>query len=74
MPEAHTIRALIAQAATPGRIVSTRDRVLPLDYIVGGSPFGSDRRMFAGRSVVLCVRDMTKAAAAVIDALAGLPA
>jgi acyl-coenzyme A synthetase/AMP-(fatty) acid ligase len=67
MLEAHTVRALIARSAAPGRVVSTRDHVLPLDAFVAASPFGADRRALAGRSVVLSVRDMAKAAAAIID-------
>ncbi len=67
MIEAHNVRALISRSSTPGRIVSTRDHTLPLDAFAAASPFGADRGTLAGRSVVLSVRDMAKAAAAIID-------
>jgi acyl-coenzyme A synthetase/AMP-(fatty) acid ligase len=66
-PEARTLASLIARSARSETVVATRDYVLPLDRVAGGSSFGADRGAFAGRSVVLCVRDMAKAAAALID-------
>ena len=67
MPELGTLASLIARSARSERVVSTRDYVLPLDQVAAGSAFGADRSAFAGRSVVLLVRDMVKAAAALID-------
>ena len=67
MPEAGTLASLIARSARSERVVSTRDYILPLDGIARGSPFGADRSAFVGRSVVLVVRDMAKAVAALID-------
>ena len=67
MPETETLASLIARSARSEGVVSTRDYALPLGDVAGGSPFGTDRSAFAGRSVVLFVRDMAKAAAALID-------
>ena len=67
MPEAGTLASLIARSARSEGVVSTRDYILPLDAAAHGSPFGADRSAFAGRSVVLVVRDMAKAVAALID-------
>ena len=67
MPEARTLASLIANSASPERFVATKDYVVPLDRVAENSPFGADRSAFAGRSVVLFVRDMAKAAAALID-------
>jgi acyl-coenzyme A synthetase/AMP-(fatty) acid ligase len=68
MPETGpTLASLIARPAKSEAVVSTRSYVLPLDEIAGRSPFGEDRRAFSGRSVVLFVGDMAKAAAALID-------
>ena len=67
MPEAGTLASLIARSARSEGVVSTRDCVLPLDQVAGGSSFGAHRDAFAGRSVVLLVGDMVKAAAALID-------
>jgi acyl-coenzyme A synthetase/AMP-(fatty) acid ligase len=67
MPEAGTIASLVARSARRGRVVSTRDYVLPLDEVASRSAFGADLSAFAGRSVVLDVGDMAKAAAALID-------
>ena len=67
MPEAATLASLIARSARSEGVVSTRDCVLPLDQVAGGSSFGANRNAFAGRSVVLLVGDMVKAAAALID-------
>ena len=67
MSDTETLASLAARSTRAGRIVSTRDHVLALGEVAGGSPFGADRNAFAGRSVVLFVRDMVKAAAALID-------
>jgi acyl-coenzyme A synthetase/AMP-(fatty) acid ligase len=50
-----------------GRVVATRDNVLPLDKFGHASSFGSDLKKLRGRSVVVSVRDMAKVAAALID-------
>ena len=67
MPEAVTLASLVANSANFERVVSTRDYVVPLSGVAENSPFGAHRSAFAGRSVVLFVRDMAKAAAALID-------
>jgi acyl-coenzyme A synthetase/AMP-(fatty) acid ligase len=50
-----------------GRVITTRDHVLPLDSFERGSSLGSHLASLRGRSVVLFVRDMAKVAAALID-------
>jgi acyl-coenzyme A synthetase/AMP-(fatty) acid ligase len=50
-----------------GRVIATRDYVLPLDKFDHASSLGSDVTRLHGRSVVLSVRDMAKVAAALID-------
>jgi acyl-coenzyme A synthetase/AMP-(fatty) acid ligase len=67
MAEIVTLSALIAQAGVGAREVSTRDHRVSLSDFASGSVFGAERRRFAGRSVVLAVGDMAKAAAALID-------
>ncbi len=67
MPEVLTLAGLIARAGAANREISTRDHRLGLRDFATSSPFGAERRRFAGRSVVLSVRDMAKAAAALID-------
>ena len=67
MPEAGTLASLIANSASAERFVSTRDYIVPLNRVAENSPFGAHRSALAGRSVVLFVRDMAKAAAALID-------
>ena len=67
MPEVITLAALIAQSSAAGREISTRDHRLNLSESAARSPFGGERRRLAGRSVVLAVGDMAKAAAALID-------
>ena len=67
MPEFERLASVIARSANAGRVVSTKDYELPLDQIANRSPFGADREDFAGRSVILMVGDMAKAAAALID-------
>jgi acyl-coenzyme A synthetase/AMP-(fatty) acid ligase len=67
MPEATTLRGLIALGGAGAREISTRDHRLNLADFATRSAFGASRRRFAGRSVVLAVGDMAKAAAALID-------
>src|SRR4051794_34179823 len=62
-----TLRDLIALAGPAARDIATRDHRLALADFARGSPFGAERAGFAGRSVVLSVRDMARAAAALID-------
>jgi acyl-coenzyme A synthetase/AMP-(fatty) acid ligase len=62
-----TLKGLIARAGGAGRRIVSRDYALPLDGMESASPFGVGRARLQGRSVVLNVRDMTKAAAALID-------
>jgi len=67
MSEPATLAGLIARAGGAGRTLSTRDHRLELSEFASGSPFGAERARFAGRSVVLSVSDMARAAAALID-------
>ena len=67
MTEPTTLSGLIARNGARMREVSTRDHVVRLADLATHSPFGAERARFAGRSVVLAVRDMAKAAAALID-------
>jgi acyl-coenzyme A synthetase/AMP-(fatty) acid ligase len=62
-----TLSKLIARAGAADREISTREYRLRLQDFAIHSPFGSERSRFAGRSVVLSVRDMAKVAAALID-------
>ena len=67
MPEAPNLARLIEHGAGSGRVVATRDHVLPLDDFARASSVGSHLARLEGRSAVLFVRDMAKAAAALID-------
>ena len=73
MSDPLTLRSLIARHGAGTREISTRDHVLPLADLLRLSPFGAERARLSGRSVVLAVGDMAKAAAALID-LDGLAA
>lgn len=55
------------QEGRRGRVVATRDYVLPLDECERSSSLGPDLAKLRGRSVVVSVRDMAKVAAALID-------
>lgn len=68
-----TLNGLIARHGAGNREVSTQSHTLRLADFATLSPFGAQRRRFAGRSIVLAVHDMAKAAAALID-LDGLAA
>jgi acyl-coenzyme A synthetase/AMP-(fatty) acid ligase len=50
-----------------GRVVATRDYVLPLGDFEHSSSLGSDLQRLRGSSIVVSVRDMAKAAATLID-------
>jgi acyl-coenzyme A synthetase/AMP-(fatty) acid ligase len=50
-----------------GRVVATRDHVLALDELERASSLGPDLKRLRGRSVVLSVKDMAKAAAGLIE-------
>ena len=67
MPDVATLAGLIAHGGAGAREISSRDHRLSLGDFATRSPFGASRRRFAGRSVVLAVGDMAKAAAALID-------
>ena len=67
LPETPSLGGLIEGGAGRGRVIATRDYVLPLDGFAQASSLGSHLARFQGRSVVLSVRDMAKAAAALID-------
>ena len=73
MSEPLTLGDLIARHHAGAREISSRDYSLRLADFADLSPFGPERARFAGRSVVLAVGDMAKAAAALID-LDGLAA
>lgn len=67
MFEPLTLGGLIARHGAGEREISTRDHRLRLADFAALSPFGPERARLAGRSVVLAVGDMAKAAAALID-------
>jgi acyl-coenzyme A synthetase/AMP-(fatty) acid ligase len=67
LPEASSLARLIQGGAGHGRVVATRDHVLLLDDFLRASSLGSQLARLEGRSVILFVRDMAKAAAALID-------
>src|ERR1700735_5218885 len=50
-----------------GRVVATRDYVLPLGEFEHASSLGPDLEKLRGRSVVVSLRDMAKVAAALIE-------
>jgi acyl-coenzyme A synthetase/AMP-(fatty) acid ligase len=50
-----------------GRVVATRDYVLPLGEFEHASSLGPDLEKLSGRSVVVSLRDMAKVAAALIE-------
>ena len=62
-----TLRGLIAHAGAAGRAIRSRDAEFALAEFEDASPFGDAREQLRGRSVVLYVRDMALAAAALID-------
>jgi acyl-coenzyme A synthetase/AMP-(fatty) acid ligase len=67
MLETATLARLIARAGAAEREIATRDHRLGLRDFATHSAFGAETRRFSGRSVVVCVRDMAKAAAALIE-------
>ena len=62
-----TSSSCIQEGRGRGRVVATRDYVLALDEFEHASSLGPDLKRLRGRSVVLSVRDMAKAAAALIE-------
>jgi acyl-coenzyme A synthetase/AMP-(fatty) acid ligase len=67
LAESSSLARLMEGGAGRGRVVATRDHVLPLDDFARASSLGSQLARLEGRSVILLVRDMAKAAAALID-------
>ena len=67
LPEAVNLARLIQGSSSRGRGVATQAHVLPLDEFEWASSLGSYLASLRGRSVVLVVRHMAKAAAALID-------
>ena len=67
MPETPNLARLIREERGCGRVIATRDYVLPLDEFEVASSLSSHLASLRERSVVLVVRDMAKAAAALID-------
>ena len=67
MPEALSLAHLLQSGRGSGRVVATRDYVLPLDELERRSSLGPFLESLRGRSVVLFVRDMAKVAAALMD-------
>jgi acyl-coenzyme A synthetase/AMP-(fatty) acid ligase len=62
-----TLLRLIDGASHHARVVATRDHVVPLADFAWGASLGSHLPDLAGRSVLLCIGDMAKTAAALID-------
>ena len=67
MPETPSLASFIQRRSGHGRVIATRDHVLPLDEFERASSLASDLAGLRGRSVILVVRDMAKAAASLID-------
>ena len=67
MSELRNLINCIQEGRGRGRVIATRDYVLPLDKFDHASSLGPDVTRLHGRSVVLSVRDMAKVAAALID-------
>jgi acyl-coenzyme A synthetase/AMP-(fatty) acid ligase len=67
LSETLNLAHLIEKAGGRGRVVATRDHVLPLDGFACASSLGPHLAHLRNRSVVLWVGDMAKAAAALID-------
>jgi acyl-coenzyme A synthetase/AMP-(fatty) acid ligase len=65
LPEAANLADLIGGRSSS--VIATRDHVVPLDGFERASSLGPHLVSLRGRSVVLCVRDMAKVAAALID-------
>src|SRR5579863_3041585 len=62
-----TLRDLIARAGPGRRVLETRDSAIALAEFAEGSALSGSLAELEGRSVVLHVRDMALAAAALID-------
>ncbi len=62
----HLIRG-VEEGRGRGRVIATRDRVLPLDQFEDATSLGADLEKLRGRSVLLSVRDVAKAAAALLE-------
>jgi len=67
LSERSNLARIVREGVGRGRVVATRDHVVPLDEVERASSFGPHLESLRGRSVVLLVRDMAKAAAALID-------
>ena len=67
MSEWRNLISCIQAGRGRGRVVATRDYVLALDELEHASSLGPDLKRLRGRSVVLSVQDMAKAAAALIE-------
>ncbi len=67
LPEMPTLLRLIDRASGSDRVVATRRYVTPLADFAWGASLHSHPSDLAGRSVLLYVGDMAKAAAALID-------
>jgi acyl-coenzyme A synthetase/AMP-(fatty) acid ligase len=65
--DAATLAGLLRQNGSAGRVVATRDAVVPLDGFAHTSSLGESLQRLRNRSVVLAVGDMAKAAAALIE-------
>jgi acyl-coenzyme A synthetase/AMP-(fatty) acid ligase len=67
LSEPSTLARLMKSGAGIGRAIATREHLLLLDDFERASSLGPHLEALEGRSVVLFVRDMAKAAAALID-------
>ena len=67
LPETPSLARLVQGGAGRGRVVATPDHVLPLDSFERASSLSAHLARLEGRSVILSVGDMAKAAAALID-------
>ena len=67
MPSVPNLIGRLADGRGRGRVVATRDHVLRLDELERATSLGPNLKGLLGRSVVLWVGDMAKAAAALIE-------
>lgn len=67
MSEALNLFGFIRDGRGDGRTVATKEHVLRLDEFARATSLGRKLESLRGRSVLLCVRDMAKAAATLIE-------
>jgi acyl-coenzyme A synthetase/AMP-(fatty) acid ligase len=67
LPSRRQLIRCIQEGRGRGRVIATRDGVLPLDKLEHATSLGSDLKELHGRSVILSIQDVAKAAAALLE-------